>query len=49
MNNALPWWKHLCESDELPKTWNGVKILMRKTFVNLSSAPNLNFEIHSLE
>jgi hypothetical protein len=19
-NNALAWWKHLCESDELPKT-----------------------------
>jgi hypothetical protein len=30
MNNALAWWKHLCESDKLPKTWNDVKILMRK-------------------
>jgi hypothetical protein len=28
-NNALAWWKRLCESDELPKTWNDVKILMR--------------------
>jgi hypothetical protein len=46
-NNALAWWKHLCESDELPKTWNDVKILMRKTFVDSSPASNLNFEIHS--
>jgi hypothetical protein len=29
MNNALAWWKRLCEFDELPKTWNDVKILMR--------------------
>jgi hypothetical protein len=49
MNNALAWWKHLCESDELPKTWNNVNILIRKTFVHSSSAFNLNFEIHSLE
>jgi hypothetical protein len=49
MNNALAWWKHLCECDELPKTWNDVKILMRKTFVDSSPASNLNFEIHSLE
>jgi hypothetical protein len=28
-NNALAWWKHLCESNELPKTWSDVKILMR--------------------
>jgi hypothetical protein len=47
-NDALVWWKHLCESDELPKTWNNEKILMRETFVN-SSPSNLNFEIHSLE
>jgi hypothetical protein len=39
----------LCEYDELPKTWNDVKILMRKTFVDSSPASNLNFEIHSLE
>jgi hypothetical protein len=49
MNNALAWWKHLCESDELPKAWIDAKILMRKTFVDSSSASNLNFEIHSLE
>jgi hypothetical protein len=49
MNNTLAWWKHLCESDELPKTWNDVKILMRKTFYDLSPASNLNFEIHSLK
>jgi hypothetical protein len=49
MTNALAWWKHLCESDELPKTWNDVKILIRKTFVDSSLASNLNFEIHSLE
>jgi CHAT domain-containing protein len=48
-NNALAWWKHLCEFDELPKTWNNVKILMRKTFVDSSPASNLNFEIHSLQ
>jgi hypothetical protein len=48
-NDALVWWKHLCESDELPKTWNNVKILMRKSFVDSSPASNLNFEIHSLE
>jgi hypothetical protein len=48
-NNELDWWKHLCESDELPKTWNNVKILIRKTFVDSSSASNLNFQIHSLE
>jgi hypothetical protein len=48
-NNALTWWKHLCEFDELPKTWNDVKILMRKTFVDSYPASNLNFEIHSLE
>jgi hypothetical protein len=48
MNNALAR-THLCESDELPKTWNDVKILMRKTFVDSSSTSNLNFEIHSLE
>jgi hypothetical protein len=48
-NDALVWWKHLCESDELPKTWNDVKILMRKTFVDSSHASNLNSEIHSLE
>jgi hypothetical protein len=46
---VLAWWKHLCESDELPKTWNDMKILMRETFVNSSPASNLNFEIHSLE
>jgi hypothetical protein len=34
---------------ELPKTWKDVKILMRKTFVDLYSTSNLNFEIHSLE
>jgi hypothetical protein len=28
MNNVLAWWKHLCEFDELPKTWNDVKFLM---------------------
>jgi hypothetical protein len=28
-NNALEWSKRLCESDELPKTWNDMKILMR--------------------
>jgi hypothetical protein len=33
-NNALAWWKHLCESGELPKTWNNVKIPTRKTFVD---------------
>jgi hypothetical protein len=49
MNNALAWWKRLCESDELLKTWNDVKILMRKTFVDSSPVSNLNFEIHSLE
>jgi hypothetical protein len=48
-NNALAWWKHLFEFDELPKTWNDVKILMRKIFVDSSPASNLNFEIHSLE
>jgi hypothetical protein len=48
-NNALAWWKHLCESDKLPKTWNDVKILMRKTFIDSSPASNLNSEIHSLE
>jgi hypothetical protein len=42
-------WKHFCEFDELPKTWNNVKILMRKTFVDSSPASNLNFEIHSLK
>jgi hypothetical protein len=49
MNNVLAWWKHLCEFDELPKTWNDVKFLMWKTFVNSSPTSNLNFEIHSLE
>jgi hypothetical protein len=48
-NNALAWWKHFCESDEFPKTWNNVKSLMRKTFVESSLACNWNFEIHSLE
>jgi hypothetical protein len=33
----------------VPKTWNDVKVLMRKTFVDSSRASNLNFEIHSLE
>jgi hypothetical protein len=41
--------EHLGESNELPKTWNDVKILIRKTFVDSSSASNFNFEIHSLE
>jgi hypothetical protein len=49
MNNALAWWKCLCEYDKVPKTWNDVKVLMRKTFVDSSRASNLNFEIHSLE
>jgi hypothetical protein len=48
-NNALAWWKCLYEFDELPKTWNDAKILMRKTFVDSSAASNLNFEIHYLE
>jgi hypothetical protein len=48
-NNALAWWKHLCESNELAKTWNDVKILMRKTFIDSSPASNLNSEIHSVE
>jgi hypothetical protein len=48
-NNASAWWKRLCESDELPKTWTDVKIRMRRTFVDSSLASNLNFEIHSLE
>jgi hypothetical protein len=48
-NNALVWWKYLYESDKLPKTWNGVKNLMRKTFVDSSPGSNLNFGIHSLE
>jgi hypothetical protein len=48
-NDALAWWKCLCESDELPKIWNDVKILMRKTFVDLSPVSNLNFEMHYLE
>jgi hypothetical protein len=34
-NDALAWWKCLCESDQLPKTWNDMIILMRKTFVHL--------------
>jgi hypothetical protein len=29
-NDALAWWKCLCESDQLPKTWNDMIILMRK-------------------
>jgi hypothetical protein len=33
----------------VPKTWNSVKILMRKTFVDSSPTSNLNSEIHSLE
>jgi hypothetical protein len=49
MNNALSWWKYLCESDKFPKTLNDVKILMRKTFVDSSSVSILNFEIHYLE
>jgi hypothetical protein len=48
-NDALVWWKHLCESNKLPKIWNDVKILMRKTFVDSSPASNLNSKIHSLE
>jgi hypothetical protein len=48
-NNALAWWKHLCEYDELPKTWNDMNILMRNSFVDSSSTSNLNFEIHYLE
>jgi hypothetical protein len=48
-NDALAWWKCLCEFDELHKIWNNVKILMRKTFVDSSPVSNLNFEIHSLE
>jgi hypothetical protein len=48
-NDSLAWWKHLCDYDELPKTWNDVKILTRKTFVDSSPASKLNFEIHSLE
>jgi hypothetical protein len=48
-NDAFVWWKHLCESDELPKTWNDVKILMRNFFVDSSPTSHLNFEIHSLE
>ena len=48
-NDALAWWKHLFESQELPKTWNDVKNLMRKTFVDSSPASDLNFEIHSLQ
>jgi hypothetical protein len=48
-NNVLAWWKHLCESNELPKTWNDVKILMRKTFIDSSPESNMNFKIHSLE
>jgi hypothetical protein len=47
-NNALAWWKCLCESDELPKIRKDVKILVRKTFGDSSHASNLNFEIHSL-
>jgi hypothetical protein len=31
-NNELAWWKCLCESNELPKTWNNMKILIRKNF-----------------
>jgi hypothetical protein len=46
-NDALVWWKHLCESGELPKTWKYVKIVMRKTFVDSSPTSNLNFEKHS--
>jgi hypothetical protein len=48
-NNALAWWKCLCECDKLTKTCNNVKILMRKTFVDSSPTSNLNFEIHSLK
>jgi hypothetical protein len=48
-NDALVWWKQLCESDKLPKTWNDEKILMRKTSVDSSPASNLNSEIHSLD
>jgi hypothetical protein len=49
MNNVLAWWKHLCESNELPKTWNDVKILMEKTFIDSPPKSNMNFKIHSLE
>jgi hypothetical protein len=31
-NDALVWWKRLCESAEFPKSWNDMKILMRKNF-----------------
>jgi hypothetical protein len=48
-NDALVWWKYLYESDELPKTWNDVKIPMRKTFVDSYPTSNLNSEIYSLE
>jgi hypothetical protein len=34
INDALVWWKYLCKSDKLPKIWNDVKNLMRKTFVD---------------
>jgi hypothetical protein len=43
-NNVSTWWKHLYESNELPKTWNNVKILMRKTSIDSSPVT----EIHSL-
>jgi hypothetical protein len=49
-NNALALWKHrMMRSCTLSKTWNDVKILMRKTFVDSSPTSNLNFEIHFLE
>jgi hypothetical protein len=47
-NNELAWWKRLCQSEELPKTWNDVKILIRNFFVDSSPVSNLNFEIDSL-
>jgi hypothetical protein len=48
-NNALTWWKHLCEYDELTETWNDAKNSHEIFFVDSSLASNLNFEIHSLE
>ena len=46
---ASIWWKNLCASKKVPRTWKEMKILMRERFITQSYASICKEEVHLSE
>uniref|UniRef100_A0A0D9W2E7 Retrotransposon gag domain-containing protein n=1 Tax=Leersia perrieri TaxID=77586 RepID=A0A0D9W2E7_9ORYZ len=51
IGSALIWWENLSMSshDNLPRTWDDMKVLIREIFVNRLVVPTYNDDVHMLE